>query len=110
MVRSLPVFTAIVAAIVVGSAVAPASAQSNTIHLTQNALAVRGPDKQTAHDNAYAQADNTMRLACAAAGIGQGGSQLQNEQEDNTSYSNFGPAGWMANILLEADCVINGRN
>ena len=82
----------------------PGIALANSIHNSQWATA-RGPDKETAHDNAYAMADSTLRLACVAIS-----GQLQNEQEDSTSYSDFGRVGWMASIVVEADCVTQDNN
>jgi hypothetical protein len=82
----------------------PGVAMANTIHNSQWATG-RGPDKETAHDNAYAMADNTLRLGCVAIN-----GHLENEQEDNTSYSDFGAAGWMASIVVEADCVTQDDN
>src|SRR5579883_93971 len=72
---------------------------AQTIHETQQATA-RGATRDDAHDNAYAQADNTMRMACTVVN-----GTLENEREDNASYFYFGSAGYEANVLIEADCV-----
>ena len=76
-------------------------AWANTNHLTQFAYA-QGIGRDTAHDNAHAQADGIMRIACVAVG-----GTLQNEVEDSASYAFFGRDLWGANVLLEADCVTN---
>ncbi|HTX56961.1 MAG TPA: hypothetical protein VMD47_07635 [Candidatus Acidoferrales bacterium] len=84
-----------------------AQSSSNTTHLSETAFG-KGPDKQTAHDNAYAMADSTLRIACGAAALAAGGTfEVQNEQEDSTSYGDYSRAGfWTANIAIEGDCVI----
>jgi hypothetical protein len=81
------------------SAAVTATASAQTLHNSQWSTG-SGPDKETAHDNAYASADSILRLACTVVN-----GALQNEREDSTSYLFFGRAGWQASITVEADCV-----
>ncbi len=76
------------------------------VHLNPFQGSGSGPDKLTAHDNAYAQADTALRSICRDSAPSGTTGRLENEVEDSTSYTlNFPFPGWNALSLVEADCA-----
>jgi len=98
----LPLITSIALAIT-SSSIAYAD---STIHLDPFQGSGNGPDRVSAHDNAFAQADSSLRAICRADAPAGTTGVLENENEDSTTYAlNFPYPGWNALTMVEADCA-----